>query len=173
MSGRRLRRFLVLVVIGGAVAKVVGLLRARSAPDASRHPTLDGGVRPPTPSADPYQAPVVEPAALASDRRPLAPLEDEPLTSVAAGSSATSTATDRDSEPDADTDANVPEPEVADLAWVEPVDGACPDGYPVKAKVRSGIYHVPGVTAYGRTAPDRCYPSAEAAEADGLRPAKR
>src|SRR6185436_8979731 len=52
-------------------------------------------------------------------------------------------------------------------------DGACPLTHPVKAKLASGIYHVPGGGNYERTKPDRCYVSAEAAEADGLRPAKR
>jgi hypothetical protein len=59
-------------------------------------------------------------------------------------------------------------------AWVAPNDGGtCPPGYPVKVKERSGIFHLPGMLAYDRTAPDRCYASAEAAEADGFRPAKR
>lgn len=57
--------------------------------------------------------------------------------------------------------------------WVEPVEGACPEGYPVKGKLRSGIYHLPGMLAYDRTGPDRCYRSAADAEADGLRAAKR
>ena len=57
--------------------------------------------------------------------------------------------------------------------WVEPIDGACPDGFPVKAKLSSGIFHVPGMVNYARTTPDRCYASPEAAAADGLRPAKR
>ena len=58
-------------------------------------------------------------------------------------------------------------------AWAEPVEGECPHGFPVKAKVRSGIYREPGMLNYERTAPDRCYASADAAEADGLRAAKR
>jgi hypothetical protein len=57
--------------------------------------------------------------------------------------------------------------------WVLPKDGACPEGYPVKAKVASGIYHVPGGLSYARTTPDRCYASAADAEVDGFRPAKR
>jgi len=58
-------------------------------------------------------------------------------------------------------------------AWVEPLpDGECPDGYPVKAKVASGIFHVEGGRNYARTKPDRCYATAEAAEADGLRQSK-
>jgi hypothetical protein len=57
--------------------------------------------------------------------------------------------------------------------WIEPVDGACPDSHPVKGKLASGIYHVPGGLNYARTRPDRCYLDPTAAEADGLRPAKR
>lgn len=59
-----------------------------------------------------------------------------------------------------------------EVSWVEPADGACPEGFPVKAKLRSGIYHLPATSAYDRTNPDRCYPSAEAAAADGLRAPK-
>ena len=71
----------------------------------------------------------------------------------------------------APTDAPVvPEPD----PWVEPTaDGGCPDGYPVKAKLSSKIFHVPEGTMYERTVPDRCYATAEAAEADGLRASKR
>jgi hypothetical protein len=57
-------------------------------------------------------------------------------------------------------------------AWVEPVDRACPDGYPVKAGA-SGIYHVPGGQFYERAVPERCYITTHAAEADGYRAAKR
>jgi hypothetical protein len=58
-------------------------------------------------------------------------------------------------------------------AWVESVDGACPATHPVKAKLSSGIFHVPGGQSYDRTKADRCYRDAEAAEADGLRQAAR
>jgi hypothetical protein len=57
-------------------------------------------------------------------------------------------------------------------AWVEPDDGACPTSHPVKAKVSSGIFHVPGGASYERTQADRCYRAPDAAEADGLRAAK-
>ncbi|HEU5150804.1 MAG TPA: hypothetical protein VFU19_09920, partial [Iamia sp.] len=57
--------------------------------------------------------------------------------------------------------------------WVAPVDGGCPEGYPIKAKVSSGIYHRPGGLSYERTNPDRCYADEAAAEADGFRAAKR
>ena len=61
----------------------------------------------------------------------------------------------------------------APTAWVEPEDGACPVTHPVKAKIASGIFHVPGGLSYDRTRPDRCYIDAAGAESDGLRPAKR
>lgn len=56
--------------------------------------------------------------------------------------------------------------------WVEPVDGQCPAGYPVKGNADSGIFHVPGGRFYDRTVPERCYATAADAEADGFRPAK-
>ena len=55
----------------------------------------------------------------------------------------------------------------------QPVDGRCPNGYPVKAKQRSRIYHLPGMAAYQRTRPDSCYRCAEDAEGEGFRRAKR
>ncbi|MFP5255841.1 MAG: hypothetical protein ACLGI8_08350 [Acidimicrobiia bacterium] len=58
-------------------------------------------------------------------------------------------------------------------AWVEPQGDVCPPGHPVKAKLASKIFHVPGGLSYARTRPDRCYRDAAAAEADDLRRAKR
>jgi hypothetical protein len=58
-------------------------------------------------------------------------------------------------------------------AWVEPVEGGCPASHPVKGKLSSGIFHVPGGQNYARTRPDRCYRDATAAEADGLRRSQR
>jgi hypothetical protein len=59
------------------------------------------------------------------------------------------------------------------VAWVEPdADGECPATHPIKAKMTSGIYHLPGGANYTRTKADRCYADAAAAEADGLRPSK-
>lgn len=64
-------------------------------------------------------------------------------------------------------------PAATDTSWVEPTNGNCPPGYPVKAKMQSGIFHLPGMALYERINPDRCYPSPDAAEADGLRVSKR
>jgi hypothetical protein len=68
------------------------------------------------------------------------------------------------------------QPVVADTTslWVEATEtGACPAHHPVKAKLRSGIFHLPGGASYSRTRADRCYLSAGAAESDGLRASKR
>jgi hypothetical protein len=58
-------------------------------------------------------------------------------------------------------------------AWVEPSGDACPASHPIKGKLSSRIFHLPGMMAYDRCKPDRCYASEDAAEADGLRRAKR
>jgi hypothetical protein len=61
----------------------------------------------------------------------------------------------------------------AAAAWVAALrGGTMPEGYPVKVKAASGIYHVPGGRFYDRTIPDRWYATAEAAEADGYRRSK-
>ncbi len=61
----------------------------------------------------------------------------------------------------------------AGAAWVEPAGGVCPTTHPVKGKLRSAIFHLPGMAAYARTTPDRCYRDEEAATDDGLRRAAR
>jgi hypothetical protein len=58
-------------------------------------------------------------------------------------------------------------------AWVDPDGSVCPTSHPVKAKLASKIFHLPGMLNYERTKPDRCYLDAAKAEADGLRAAKR
>ena len=58
------------------------------------------------------------------------------------------------------------------MKWVAPVDGGCPDGFPLKANDNSGIFHVPGGRFYDRTVPERCYATADDALADGYRQAK-
>ena len=64
----------------------------------------------------------------------------------------------------------VPTPRAA--TWLAPVDGKCPDGYPLKANDNSGIFHSPGGRFYDRTVAERCYARAADAIADGYRPAK-
>ena len=57
--------------------------------------------------------------------------------------------------------------------WVAPVGDACPASHPVKAKLASRIFPVPGGASYDRTIPDRCYADEAAAVAEGFRAAKR
>ena len=73
---------------------------------------------------------------------------------------------DKPSVPAATVAADVP-------LWVGATDGACPTSHPVKARAGSQIFHLPGGVSYDRTKADRCYLDAAAAEADGLRAAKR
>jgi hypothetical protein len=66
-----------------------------------------------------------------------------------------------------------PQPAIDESLWIHPdASGACPAHHPVKAKLASGIFHVPGGANYARTRPDRCYVSIETAESDGLRRSK-
>jgi hypothetical protein len=59
------------------------------------------------------------------------------------------------------------------VTWVRPVAGVCPPTHPVKGKLASRLFHLPGMFAYDRTRADRCYISEAAAVADGLTRAKR
>ena len=77
------------------------------------------------------------------------------------------------SAPRAVPDPGLPEPVAPGATWVEPSGGVCPSSHPVKAKLASKIFHLPGMANYERTRPDRCYLDTGAAEADGLRAAKR
>lgn len=65
--------------------------------------------------------------------------------------------------------ASTPTPPI----WRDPVEGQVPVAYPIKANLKSGIFHEPGQQFYDRTHPDRCYAKAADALADGLRAAKR
>jgi len=66
-----------------------------------------------------------------------------------------------------------PLPSAGTVEWIVPgPDGVVPDSHPIKVKVTSGIFHVPGGRFYERTSADRLYPSAESAEAAGYRPSK-
>jgi hypothetical protein len=58
-------------------------------------------------------------------------------------------------------------------AWIAAQGDACPLSHPIKAKMSSRIYHLPGMVAYSRTHPDRCYATESAAKRDGFTAAKR
>src|SRR3954468_16325949 len=169
MSGGPLRKLLVGVIIGVLVGAVVKALRGEPAPQFAHHPTVDAGPRPvPAPPAeDPIRA--VEPETVV--QATLLPVADVAADEVPAPSPSPEVVADA---PTTDPGSpSTPDASPARATWEEPVDGACPDGYPVKAKLKSGLFHLPGMFAYDRTNPDRCYATAADAEADGLRPAKR
>jgi hypothetical protein len=140
---RKATRLLLVLV---ALAAIAALVRTRLVRRQEPHDVHDPG----------WLAPEHEPA------------DDTATSGEAGGREAGDAATDRS------TDAPLAEATVAVAAvWVPPVAGAAPEGYPVKVKVSSGLYHLPGMANYTRTVPDRCYASAENAQADGFRPAKR
>jgi hypothetical protein len=151
---RSVRSAFVLGVLAGLVLALVRALtretRPGPAPLAAPVPTLPTGT---PPARTPVPVEVVAPPPAT------APVTPEPATR----------------QPTTPPPATEPAPETAADAgvWVEPVDGDCPDGFPIKAKVASGIYHRPGGLSYARTKPDRCYPDGPTAEADGFRAAKR
>jgi micrococcal nuclease len=185
MCGGRIRKLLLVAAIAAVVAAIVRALRGEPAPQFSTHPSVLGGPspEPSTPAAPPAAA---EPEAEAADAAgesgadaPPAELEagDAPVAELPTGEQP---AAELAAPPapsgelaSGDEGGALEQVEAAEGAWVDPVDGACPDGYPIKAKLKSGIFHQPGGLAYDRTKPDRCYATAEAAEADGLRAAKR
>jgi hypothetical protein len=61
-----------------------------------------------------------------------------------------------------------PSPREDVKTWVAPVDGECPDGYPIKARFSTGRFHVPGDRGYEKINADCCYATIEDAEADGF-----
>jgi hypothetical protein len=148
-------------VFEAPLASVAALPEALEPPPASVA-DLPEPAEPPEPASG-ATAPIASgaPPQLDGDRRDHDDATTAPPRSLAP--EPTSLAPERASQP-------VP---ATDQPWAAPVGGTCPEGYPVKAKLRSGIYHLPGMSAYERTTPDRCYPTADAAVADGLRPAKR
>ena len=141
----KLWRFLRLAAIAALVVGVVRKVMGRNQPEVTGEASWPPLVD--EPEADATSAPRTLVAQ--------APTEPEPET--------------EESEP------SEPEPETAEAEadWVEPVDGECPASHPVKGNAQSKIFHVPGGASYGRTVAERCYISAEAAEADGFRAAKR
>ena len=142
MIGRCTRRITLLVLLAAAGAVLFTRLRAAK-PTTTATPSW-----PPFDSA-PRTSSVTEPAAQPFAARTAAPAAD------------------------AHTAASAPqEPAAVSARWVAPVDGQCPDGYPIKANDNSGIFHVPGGRFYARTVPERCYAAAEDAAADGYRQAK-
>jgi hypothetical protein len=129
---------------------------------AHEWPPLEAAVATPTPV--PVPQPDVE-SVVATEEPGLVVIGDEPL---------------QEPEPEPVSKPVAKKPAVKQAApkktldpWVDPDGNICPESHPVKGKLSSMIFQVPGNFAYDRTNPDRCYASADAATADGMRPAKR
>ena len=153
---RRLLRILAVLGVAAAIAAIVRRLlaeRGDAAPAVAPWDELTGND-------------VVQPA-------PAVPVEPEPDAGIEVDPGATAplnnNGSDAGAEPSSD-DAD----ESEDTDWMAPNnDGSCPSAFPIKAKLSSKIFHVPGGGSYDRTGADRCYRNQAAAEADGLRQAKR
>ena len=160
MIRRLLRYFLRAGLLASVVIGLIKVIQSRreAGPDAPVEPWRNGqkagATIPPAPVVvEPPDPPRVEPTMLTS-------ISDRPRSKPGPGPVAVEVAAE-DSGPG------------IGATWVEPKGTSCPATHPVKAKLASGIYHLPGMAAYERTRPDRCYPDAGAAEADGLTRAKR
>lgn len=170
MSRRRIRPFRIGLWMGilGAVLWYVQRQRDRAVPAPSVVPARPVPPSPaaraePAPTPAPVEAAVVEPqpARPAAPVKKAAPKRTEPL--KAAKKSAAKKAPARSNGA-----GRIP------ATWVVPEPGGiCPTSHPVKAKLSSKLFHLPGMFAYDRTNPDRCYRDEAAAEADGLHRAKR
>jgi len=158
-----MKRLLRLASLAAGVAAVVAMVKALRRTD-------DGLPAPASTPSEPWPALRPEDAATATD-----PTPDPVPTPDAAPAPNPPTAEPADDVVLMPEVGGVPVADArTDAAWREPdADGGCPDGYPIKAKLGSKIFHSPGQLNYDRTTPDRCYRDAAAAEADGLRAAKR
>lgn len=171
MIRRLFRKLFRLALVVGAAAAVYKVVQARRpSPDLPQ-----GDAWPPTPRPSPKPpaattAPAEAPQAPASSRAP-APEKAAATPATPAAKAAPAPATAKVAPPPKKAPAKKAAQNGA--GWVEPTDGTCPTSHPVKGKLTSLIYHLPGMTAYARTIPDRCYRDEDAAQADGLRKAKR
>jgi len=127
-------------------------------------------------------APMGAPPAMATgDPGPAEPEAREPAEHLDSERTAASAGTDAPARAPAPAKKAAPRKAAAKKAvrataggpWVAPEGKACPPTHPVKAKLASRLYHLPGMLAYERTVPDRCYVDPAAAEADGFTRAKR
>jgi len=163
---RSFRIGLWLGLLGGIALAVVKIVQARQpapSPAPARPdpwPRLETPPAPvnPTPAVTPPSAAVVSAApAVPAPAAPTAPAPP-PVAKKA---------------PAAKKAAAKKAPAKAQATWVDPDGNICPKTHPVKAKLSSKIFQLPGMFAYDRTKPDRCYKNAAGAEGDGFRAAKR
>lgn len=190
MIRRSFRIGLTLGLLGGlafALAKMFGARSEHQADHAPATPEPWPRLRPdtarpsppavvmvpevPEPSERPAPPPGIAAAPIAEPLPAQAPAEPAPVAKPPAAKTAAPQAPAAKKAAPKKAAAVKKKPLVA--AWVTPTGDVCPTTHPVKAKLASKIFHLPGMLNYARTNPDRCYRDAQAAEADDLRPAKR
>jgi hypothetical protein len=117
--------------------------------------------------------PAVKPTPSGSPQTPGTPAPEEAPAEVA---SRPSTDADRDGA----AVSEAPKRRSRRVDRSEPGSWVVPNGtsdvlatHPVKVKLSSRVYRVPGMPLYDRTVADRCYASVEAAETDGFNRAAR
>lgn len=163
MVRRSFRRGLRLGLLVGAVAAVLKMLRsfraaeeppAHVAPPSTWPPRQPGAAEPAHPVAAPAATPVAEHGPGGDVVEPQR--RERPLRATTAPKKA----------------AKKPAP-APERIWVEPSGMVCPPSHPIKAKLSSKLFHLPGMFAYERCKPDRCYATEDGAVADGLTRAKR
>src|SRR5258708_5553932 len=133
-----------LGLLGGMAAAVGKLVQSRR----REGPPTPAPAWPPTPPPPPRPHPVPPPGAAPPVRAPPSPAPS-PARRPAAKKAPPKKAPPR----------KAPAKKAAkqvETAWVEPVGDVCPPSHPVKAKLSSKLFHLPGMFAYTRTRPDRC-----------------
>jgi large subunit ribosomal protein L17 len=180
MARPGLRNAVVFSTFAALLALILRSLRSAPLPSSA---TATGGTAPSTTMAPASaDSAVARPDAVRDDRGSPGPA----ATQTDAAAPTPSAPTTPEPVPVADTLPGIGgvdpliaegEPEVAAGAelpdWIAATDEDPPATHLVKAKLASRIYRVPGGAGYDRAKPDRWYRSAQAAEADGLRAAKR
>jgi len=178
---------------GGAPAPWQPAPERLPAPDPVRAPVRAAPTPPPAeepkavePEPEPEPEPVVE-AEAEPEPEPEAAVEAEPEAAAPKGdfnlervrparpgtAASKTTATSKTTAKRAAVKRTSTRTSVASRAWVEPSGTTCPPSHPIKAKKPSFLYHLPGMSAYERTKPDRCYRDERSARGDGFLKAKR
>jgi len=170
MVRRSFRIGLRLGILAGVVWAVTKMLQSRQAEAPAFEPTpwtpapVPSAPTPPPPAPAAPQ-PEATPAVAPTPARTPPPAKAAPPKKAPPAKAAPAKAVKKAAKKAART---VPKP-----AWVEPVGNVCPPSHPIKVKLASRIFHVPGLLAYDRTNPDRCYTDERSAASDGFTRAKR
>jgi hypothetical protein len=164
MVRRSFRLGLRLGLLGGAGLAVLKVLQARR--DEREQ---EAALR----STEPWPPVTRAPARTGVEQaRPSPATEAAPAAPAAPAAAASSPAASSPSAPTG-TAAEAAPASRAEAAWVDPEGRVCPPSHPIKGKLKSRLFHAPGMFAYDRTIPDRCYASEDEAAADGLSRARR